>query len=332
LVFLDLETTGLAGGTGTYAFLAGIARVEGDRFRIEQFFLASPAFEGAFLSAVEAALSDIPGLATYNGRVYDAPLLAVRYILARRPFPLEGKPHLDLLQLARRRWRGLLDSCSLGTVEAHALGVRRTDDVPGWRIPMLYSDFLRSRDARPLTGVFRHNRLDLLSLAALVPRMTAWLKGQEGSPLRAGNLWADRGEEERAGDLWRRAAGNPDTEGSPPDRSEAWRRLARAARRRGDPEEAERALRRALEALPGNSDPISLLVDIAKIREHGLRDSAGALEHAMRALAERDGPDAARRQVERTEEAILSGEDPGRTDPLLHRIARLLRKTGPTRR
>ncbi len=356
LLFLDLETTGLAGGTGTYAFLAGIARSDGERVRVEQYFLATPAREEAFLAAVGSALREGAGLATYNGRAYDAPLLRTRCTLTRSPYPLEGTPHLDLLPLARRRWRSVLESRSLSAVETHALGVRRTDDVPGRLIPPLYADFLRTGDARPLRGVFHHNRLDLLSLAALVARMAAWVAGEEGDPVLAGDLWAERGEEERAEALWRRAAGAEGEreaeadrpEGPPrllggeerPDlRSEAWRRLARAARRRGAPEEADRALGAAISALTaggalgaGVSDlPVLLRVERAKIREHALRDLEGALRCAEEALAIREGEETGRLPRLPSPSPAPPFVPPNRSvtpqeDPLLHRIARLRRK------
>ena len=37
--FLDTETTGLAGGTGTCAFLIGVGSIEPAGFRLRQFFM-----------------------------------------------------------------------------------------------------------------------------------------------------------------------------------------------------------------------------------------------------------------------------------------------------
>lgn len=169
--FLDLETTGLAGGTGTYAFLVGLGYFEGTRFVVRQFFLEDYDAEEAALHALAEALQPLRGVVTFNGKAFDLPLLETRFAMARRPFPLRGALHLDLLFPARRLWRERLESCALSSLEAEILGVEREGDVPGWVIPGLYFDYLRSRDARPLAPVFEHNRRDLLSLAALATRL-----------------------------------------------------------------------------------------------------------------------------------------------------------------
>ncbi|HEY7832180.1 MAG TPA: ribonuclease H-like domain-containing protein [Ktedonobacterales bacterium] len=176
LIYLDTETTGLAGGTGTYAFLIGIGRFLGDEFVVRQFFLRDLDEEHAALHLLAEELAGHHALVTYNGKAFDWPLLETRYALARRGGPHgPGDPaaHIDLLFTARRLWKARLANCALGTVEHELLGVRRGDDVPGWLIPQLYFAYLRDRDARPLAGVFRHNALDLLSLAALLGHVAA---------------------------------------------------------------------------------------------------------------------------------------------------------------
>ncbi len=171
LVYLDTETTGLAGGTGTYAFLVGVGRFTGDEFVVRQLFMRELGEERALLHLLAEELCECDVLVTYNGKAFDWPLLETRYALARRAGPRRPRDpaaHVDLLFTARRLWRGRLESCSLGQVEHHLLGVRRADDTPGWLIPQFYFAYLRSRDARPLAGVFRHNTLDILSLARLL--------------------------------------------------------------------------------------------------------------------------------------------------------------------
>ncbi len=169
--FLDTETTGLAGGTGTYAFLVGLGYFEGSRFVVRQFFMEDFDAEEAALHALAEALAPLGGVVTFNGKAFDLPLLETRFQMLRRPFPLRGLPHLDLLFPSRRLWRNRLESCALSSLEVEILGVEREGDVPGWLIPGLYFSYLQSRDARPLAAVFEHNRQDLLSLATLATRL-----------------------------------------------------------------------------------------------------------------------------------------------------------------
>jgi len=167
--FLDTETTGLAGGSGTYAFLVGVARYDGEAFHLAQFFMRDPAEEPALLWALTEFLQPCQALVTFNGKAFDVPLLNARYITNGKEPSLAAVAHLDLLPLARRLWRDRLPSRALGYLEAHILGFTRSqDDVPGWVIPGLYFDYLRAGDARPLKGVFYHNAIDVLSLAALL--------------------------------------------------------------------------------------------------------------------------------------------------------------------
>jgi len=167
LLFLDTETTGLAGGTGTYAFLVGAAWLEGGRLTVTQFFMRDFDEEPALLAALEPLLTRAAAVVTFNGAGFDLPLLETRFVLARRRWP-STLPNLDLLRPARRVWNGWLSDCRLSTIESEVLGLARESDVPGSLIPLLYFDYLRSRRAGPLKRVFEHNRLDVLSLVALV--------------------------------------------------------------------------------------------------------------------------------------------------------------------
>jgi uncharacterized protein YprB with RNaseH-like and TPR domain len=167
LLFLDTETTGLAGGTGTYAFLVGVAFVEGARVVVQQYFLRDFDDEPALLTALEPLLTRATAVVTFNGTGFDLPLLETRFVLARRRWPA-AVSHLDLLRPARRVWTGWLSDCRLSTLERAVLGLVREDDVPGAFIPLIYFDYLRSRRAAPLRRVFEHNRLDVLTLVALM--------------------------------------------------------------------------------------------------------------------------------------------------------------------
>ena len=167
LLFLDTETTGLAGGTGTYAFLVGCAVVEGGRVVLSQYFMRDFDEEPALLAVLEPLLTRASAVVTFNGTGFDLPLLETRFVLARRRWPA-ALPHLDLLRPARRVWAGWLSDCRLATLESSVLGLGREDDVPGAFIPLIYFDYLRSRRAAPLRRVFEHNRSDVLTLVALV--------------------------------------------------------------------------------------------------------------------------------------------------------------------
>jgi hypothetical protein len=167
MLFLDTETTGLAGGTGTYAFLVGVALVEGTRVVVNQYFMRDFDDEPALLAALEPLLTRATAIVTFNGAGFDLPLLETRFVLARRRWPAT-LPHLDLLHPARRVWTGWLSDCRLSTLESVVLGLAREDDVPGAFIPLIYFDYLRSRRAAPLRRVFEHNRADVLTLVALV--------------------------------------------------------------------------------------------------------------------------------------------------------------------
>lgn len=167
LVYLDTETTGLVGGTGTCAFLIGLGAAEGSQFVVKQFFLRDYPEEKAMLAALTDALAPYQGIITFNGRTFDLPLLETRYQLARMKSPFGRLVHLDLLHPARRLWKLRLDRCHLGHLEQEVLGVRRQGDVAGADIPGIYFDYLRTGNARGLQPVFYHNSLDIITLAAL---------------------------------------------------------------------------------------------------------------------------------------------------------------------
>ena len=166
-IFLDTETTGLAGGSGTLAFLIGVGWISPRGFELKQFFIRDHGEEPSALLALSQLLSGFDVMVTYNGKAFDAPLLETRYRLARQPPPFERLRHLDLLFSARRLWKLALESCRLQDLESRILGVERHGDVDGGLIPSLYFEFLRTKDARPLIPVLSHNATDILSLACL---------------------------------------------------------------------------------------------------------------------------------------------------------------------
>jgi uncharacterized protein YprB with RNaseH-like and TPR domain len=189
LLFLDLETTGLAGGAGTYAFLVGCGWFERGGFRVRQYLLTGFGAERALLQDVAQFVSEAGGLGTYNGKTFDLPLMETRFLLHRMGVTFAGMPHVDMLHPARRLWKDAgsaerwsessaepgprtdIGSCRLTTLERTLLGHVREGDVPGFEIPGRYFHFVRTGDARPLAGVLEHNRLDILSLALVTARL-----------------------------------------------------------------------------------------------------------------------------------------------------------------
>ena len=175
LLFLDTETTGLSGGVGTVAFLVGLAYFEGEKLILEQWFMRDFSEERAILSATLKRIQRLAGekgaLVSFNGKTYDVPLLQNRAIFHRLLRELPQWPHVDLLHPSRRLWKRSVPDCSLGTLEARVLAVRRQGDVPGYLIPQRYFDYLKTGDPRQLLPVFAHNRLDLLSLVGLLHQL-----------------------------------------------------------------------------------------------------------------------------------------------------------------
>lgn len=313
-VFLDTETTGLAGGTGTYAFLIGLGRYEGDHFRLAQFFMRDPLEEPAQLAALTEFLRPCQTLVTFNGKAFDVPLLNTRYIANGERSLLTAAAQLDLLHLARRLWRDRLPSRALGQLEQHILGAARTqEDVPGWLIPGIYFDYLRSGDARPLKGIFYHNAMDVLAMAALLSHVAQLLDDPLNGPVEhgldwmaLGKLFEDLGRLEAAVQLYRRSL-----EQDLPEQNywDTLRRLSRVQRRRGD---LAAAVELWQQAAAGRQ--IDAHVELAKFYEHTARDYDAAMHWTQAALALLDAPNYPRLERRRW-----------RSD-LEHRLARLQRK------
>jgi len=211
--FLDTETSGLSGGTGTFAFLIGAGRFEKDCFHLSQFFLRDPNEETAQLVALSEFLGPKQGIITFNGKTFDVPLLNTRYTINSDLSPLKSLAHIDLLPLARRLWRDRLPSRKLNELERQILGFQRThEDVPGWLVPSLYFDYIKSGDARPLKSVFYHNAMDIVSMAALLNYITTLLsnplnsKVSDGIDLVAlGRILQNLGHFDTAADLYANA-------------------------------------------------------------------------------------------------------------------------------
>jgi len=306
--FIDTETTGLSLDTGTYTFMIGIGvyelaaaspptgnraerAIETDAFVVRQFFMRHPGEERAQLHLVDEALSACTGIVSFNGRAFDMPLVQNRFILARIPPPLPAAPHFDLLPPARRFWRGRLDSCRLGSLEQHILGIVRTEeDVSGWMIPDIYRDYYRTGVATDLLArVFYHNLVDITTMPLLAARMAQFFSW----PLpveRFGDLhpaectslarayealaWLDAGEA-----AYRAALAGP-LEDS--ERARALRDLSLLLKRQERRDEAAALWEAWISTIPG--DDLTPYVELAKHHEWQTGDLAAARGWAAWAL------------------------------------------------
>jgi uncharacterized protein YprB with RNaseH-like and TPR domain len=311
MVFFDIETTGLSGGAGTIAFLVGCGWFEPEGFRVRQWLMTGPAGERVLLDALARTLGDASLLVTFNGRTFDVPFMQMRSAFHRQANPFEDMPHFDMLPTARRLWSRREDdtSCSLTALERSVLGLHRVNDVPGFEIPVRYFQFLRTGDPSLLEGVLEHNRLDVISLAAVTAHA---LELAEGGPqwcrepceqLGLGHCYERQGE-------WDRALASYALAGSAEDRelrSRALERQALLLRRQHRFGEAASAW---LQLLDGARQPFSTIERRAA--------EALAIHHEHRAgdLA------AARRYAE-----VVRGQATGRLIvDVEHRLGRIARK------
>jgi uncharacterized protein YprB with RNaseH-like and TPR domain len=330
IVFLDLETTGLSGGAGTVAFLVGCGYFDLGAFQVRQFLLTSYAAERALLGAVAEFVGPASLIVTYNGKTFDLPVMETRWLFHRIAPPFEGKRHFDMLHPARRLWRdrwgraseaddgersrsaqdgGESSDCSLGALERALFGVRRAGDVTGFEIPSRYFRFLRSGDARPLEPVLEHNRLDLISLAAVMSRALGLVRQGEAACrtphecFALGRVYERAGRYDAAASCYRRAAADPGL------RARALQRLA--VRLRRDRLYGEAA--HVWEDLLGDAAAEPLRREAAEAlavhHEHRLRDLRAARRLALAALAaSRDaaGEQALRYRLARLDRKIAS--------------------------
>lgn len=176
-VLIDTETTGLAGGAGTYAFLVGVAFIQPEKIVVRQYFMQEFSQEPALLFDLAKDLAESTGLITFNGKAYDIPLLRNRVVMNRVAMDWNRFVHLDLLHAARRLWRPFTRDCRLNSMEETILGFHRQNDVAGELIPSLYFTSLQTHDLTGLKPVFQHNALDLLSLARLVGKAAEIFRG-----------------------------------------------------------------------------------------------------------------------------------------------------------
>jgi uncharacterized protein len=319
IVYVDLETTGLSGGAGTVPFLVGAGEWTAQGFVTTQFLLPSYASERAMLQAVNDHLADVALVVTFNGRTFDVPVMEMRGELHRLAQHVCALPHLDMLHPARRLWRLADDgarSCRLVHLEEAVLGFGRVGDVPGFEIPARYFAFVRGGSAELLEPVLLHNRLDLLSLAALTARAQRLVQASPEAAADGVEAFGLAGLHERAGAFdvaeacYRRVL------------ADAW--SPREARRR-----AERAPARLLRRLRRYDEAAAVWTMVLELggRPQELREAREALavhnEHRARDLG------AARRHAE---EGMRQAIGRAERDAFNRRLARLARKADRAKR
>lgn len=326
--FLDTETTGLSGGTGTMAFIVGLGFFVDDGFRVRQYFLRDPGDEPAMVEALMDRLPEFDGLVSFNGRAFDVPIIENRFILARAVPPLRDMPHFDLLHPARRLWRYALSSCALTSLEREVLGVRRDQaDVPSGVIPFLYRDYLRTGDARDMKRVLYHNRIDILSMVTLAARLCRavtdpWnLEQCEERPrLGGGELYAlgrwytDEGRLGEAEQAYRTAL-RLQREVEPALRRRTLRELAYLLKRNERREEAFPFWQQLALESGRHGEDILAHVELAKYFEWYVEDLARAADWTRAALERVSAWSPGTRREEKRVE-------------LRHRLSRLERKMG----
>jgi uncharacterized protein YprB with RNaseH-like and TPR domain len=323
-LFLDTETTGLAGGTGTYAFLVGLAWWDAGGLQVEQFLMRDFTEEYSLLHELSARVAERPVLVTFNGKSFDWPLLESRFTMTRSIAAPRLTAHLDLLHSARALWRLRLGSVRLVELERHVLdaarlGWHRDEDVPSALIPQFYFDYLRGGPVEPIAGIVRHNQMDLRGLAALFGRINTMLCETPGATDQMESLdlfglskfLQRRGHSERAQSTCAQAL----EAGLPAEfRPKARRELALMAKRRGAHEEAAEFWQ---EIVADPRDGVHACEQLAIYYERRANDLDRAMEFARLALSQ------LRRQRGSSHDPYLAARCTRLEQRILHRIARL---------
>lgn len=282
-IFIDTETTGLAGGSGTYAFLVGIGFFDGIFFRLRQYFMRDFDEENAMLYSLQKFLRDFNCIVSFNGKSYDIPLLATRFLLNRMENPLQDFMHLDLLSSARRLYSQRFESISLSSLEKKLFCINRQGDVPGYEIPSLYFRFLRDKNPYPLKPVIYHNGMDILSMVALAVKMADALENPFCSEncadqdyLCVAKLYQDMGFFNEAIDCYRKALEVPEVE------KKAYLQLSMLLKKLNRWREAVELWQYMVN---NHFYEDIALIELAKYYEHKLRDYVKAAEITEKAIS-----------------------------------------------
>jgi len=284
-LFLDTETTGLTGGTGTFVFMVGLGFFSERGFLIRQLFMRDYSEERACLSLLDELLESFQFLVTFNGKHYDIPLLETRFILSRMNSRIREMPNFDLLFPSRKIWKGAYENCRLVTLESKLLGMGRQDDIPSEWIPHFYFEYIQTGDATKIHRVFYHNQMDILSMVALMGRIhLVYHDPQAARPRKGiehfslGRLFWDHGFREKAIPCFEVALKRCDDDLA----WEAMRWLSLAFKKTGQGEKA-RSLWEEMMTWPHQKDAFPF-VELAKYHEHRLKDFGKAITYVDRAL------------------------------------------------
>ena len=284
-LFIDTETTGLSGGTGTYAFLIGIGFLEKDQLVVEQLFMDNLNGEPALLTYLNELIKSHRGIVSFNGKSFDIPLLVTRFVRHRMNPVIDLHEHFDLLHASRRLWQNDFGSCSLGTLEENVLGFRRIDDIPGKEIPNIYREFLQSGLTGKLPQVMLHNKFDIISLLALVIWITRWLDRDRlemystSEALRLAKLYEATNALHKAAGLFGSLISR--TGLSKVEKTDARLRLAQLHKKQKSYAEAVHIWQDIVENYSGNADAF---IELAKYFEHRERNFKAAMEYTRRCL------------------------------------------------
>ena len=280
LLFLDTETTGLSGGAGTVAFLVGMGYFENGQFLVQQCLMRDYAQEGDLLEEVLLRLQKAAALVTFNGRVFDLPLLESRLTMNRMKDRYTPLPHIDLLPLARSIWRLRLRKCSLSALEENVFGMKRQDDLPGALVPQTFFEFLKTKDMALIEPVLCHNCQDIKSLPDLMARLMSGFAAPDLLPhpqdtFSVGRVMEKRGNTEKAHRCYRAADRGGMSQLARLTLADSLRRQKRFA-------EAAALYEKMVSAGQGGALPC---IALAKLYEHRFSDPERALEWTRKALA-----------------------------------------------
>lgn len=311
LLFIDTETTGLAGGTGTVPFMVGIGYCRNKMFHVKQFLIRDYHEEEALLFSLGETLRGFTILVSFNGKSFDLPLLKTRFILHGLSFPWKDYLSLDLLIGARRLWKRRIGGCALQELEREILGLSRGEDVEGYMIPSIFFSFLQSRKGDLLRPIFLHNGYDLLSMASLLSIMVQCLNLPEevehGLDLFSQAKFFEKvGDGERAVRLYHLSI---ERGLAPPIHFQVKKELSLLYKRSGAYEEAVKIWESMIEC---RGDSLFPYVELAKYYEHHSRHLQKAYYYT----------DLARRRVQKKRFLYQRGED----KELRHRLNRIERK------
>jgi len=277
LLFLDTETTGLNGGSGTLAFLIGLGYFKNYVFVLRQYFIRDYNEELAALIDFNRFIESFKGLVTFNGKAFDWNLLQSRLIFNRLKNSLKNPAQIDLLYPSRMLWKQKLSSCRLISLEENILDVERIDDIPGALIPNIYFNYLYDRNTKDIEKVIKHNELDILSMVSLMNKINSILEDpfkyaqDQWELLGVGQILEKWDDNDRMEECYKRCLFSERSS----LKEAALKKLALYYKRKKDFVSAAKYLEAALECSLRQNIPI--MIELSKIYEHKTKDITKAI-------------------------------------------------------